>query len=86
VPTFEFILPPTPEAITAELFASTSDDILENVLLNYVLDVQQRFPDLLGELPVALQAHYVAFVVDAEVLNGGFNQLMGDRSLHSAEE
>jgi Domain of unknown function (DUF4375) len=73
---FDWSPPPTPPAVTAELFASTPDDILENVLLNYVLETQQRFPDLVECLPVALQAHYVAFMVDAEVLNGGFNQLM----------
>jgi Domain of unknown function (DUF4375) len=71
-----YSIPPTPRAITAELFASTSEDILENVLLNYVLDTRQRFPDQMRELPVALQAHFIAFTVDAEVLNGGFNQLM----------
>src|SRR5690349_15416669 len=73
---FDWSPPPMPIALTAELFVSTPDDILENVLLNYVLDTQQRFPELVEQLPVALQAHYVAFMVDAEVLNGGFNQLM----------
>jgi len=76
VATFEFTPPPTPEAITETLLLTTSDDILESVLLNYVLMLQDRDPQIAADLPSGLQAHYVAFVLDGEVLNGGFNQLL----------
>jgi len=72
---FNIIVPSTPEAITSDLLAATSDDIIENVLLNYVLDFLQHRPDNAEDLPIALQAHYLAFILDCEVLNGGFNQL-----------
>jgi hypothetical protein len=72
---FDFTVPPTPEAITSDLLAATADDVIENVLLNYVLDVLQHRPDTAEDLPIALQAHYLAFILDCEVLNGGFNQL-----------
>ena len=35
----------------------------------------QRSPDTGEDLPSALLAHDIAFVLDCEVLNGGFNQL-----------
>ncbi|MCA9322005.1 MAG: DUF4375 domain-containing protein [Planctomycetes bacterium] len=75
MPEFKFQIPPTPTEITAALIETTADDILENVLLNYVLSIQKCAPESSASLPTALQAHYVAFLVDAEVLNGGFNQL-----------
>jgi hypothetical protein len=45
---FTYSVPPTPGAITAELCASTPEDILENVLLDYWLDTRRRFPSLKG--------------------------------------
>jgi hypothetical protein len=67
--------PPIPEAITHDLLTTTSDDIVEDVLINHVLHIMEHRPDVLEHLPPALQAHYVAYMVDCEVLNGGFNQL-----------
>jgi len=72
---FDSSVPPTPDAITSDLLDATSDDVIEFLLLNYVLDVLQHRPDTAEGLPIALQAHYLAFILDCEVLNGGFNQL-----------
>ena len=73
-----FELPPTPTALTLDVLAQTPDDILESVILNYVLSLTSARPDdellILGTLPAGLRAHYLAFLVDIEVLNGGFNQ------------
>lgn len=66
--------PTTPNAITSGLLDSTPDDVLEYVLCNYVGALMGR-AEALASLPPGLQAHYIAFTVDAEVLNGGFNQL-----------
>src|SRR5262245_7916457 len=76
MPPFEFRIPPTPDAITPELLATTSEDILESMLLNYVLAVRRDAPEVAESLPIGLQAHHIAFLVDGEVLNGGFNQLL----------
>ncbi|MEX0790766.1 MAG: DUF4375 domain-containing protein [Actinomycetota bacterium] len=49
---------------------------LENLLAGYVLGVLAEEPAAVGALPRTLQAWFVAFVVDREVMAGGFNQLL----------
>jgi hypothetical protein len=44
------------------------------MLLDYVLGLPKQAPHRLDRLPVACQAHFIAFVMDGEVVNGGFNQ------------
>ncbi len=80
---FEFVPPPKLECLTPATLASVSDDVIESTLINYVIDYKSDSDDELESisvLPVALQAWYIAFVVDAEVLNGGFNQFFFNSS------
>ena len=72
-------LPPPPklERLSADVLATIHDDDLEFALLDYVVNHMLGDGDGLEQLadwPLALQAWYVAFVLDNEVLNGGFNQ------------
>jgi len=69
-------LPPAPRAIDRALISSADDESLEYGLMSYVLVLQERDPGSVGALPLSLQAHFVAFVLDGQVLRGGFNQLM----------
>lgn len=66
--------PQASEAIDRTLIESATDGDLEDLFTAYVLRVQSRGPSL--ELPVSLQAHFVARAVEAQVLAGGFNQLL----------
>lgn len=75
---FEFKPPPKLSSLSPAVVAAVSDDELESAVVGYVLDHildTDREAESLSALPPALRAWYVAFVVDAEVLNGGFNQL-----------
>jgi Domain of unknown function (DUF4375) len=68
---------PKPERLSADVLATIHDDDLEFALLDYVVHHMLGDGDGLQQLadwPLALQAWYVAFVLDNEVLNGGFNQ------------
>jgi hypothetical protein len=56
------------------LLEATEDAELERLLVNYVFALQEHSPDRLDTLPEALQAHFTAFLMDVDVLNGGFNQ------------
>jgi hypothetical protein len=58
------------------LIASADDENLEDRLFEYVLRLQRTDPGALHSLPLSLQAHFVAYVVDREVMSGGFNQLL----------
>ena len=80
---FELKPPPKLARLSPETLASVSDDELESALVGYVLDRMVPAMDdaaAVAALPPALQAWYVAFVVDAEVLNGGFNQFFFNSS------
>jgi hypothetical protein len=68
--------PAGPSAITNELIATATDDDLESMLLNYVLDYQKTPRAGPNTLPIGIQVHYVAYIVEGKVLNGGFNQLL----------
>src|SRR5690606_22480419 len=74
----QFHPPGRPARLDAATLSTLPEDALEQALLNYVLDATAGSglgePEALDGLPVPLRAWYVAFVVDAEVLNGGFNQ------------
>jgi len=63
-----------PSPITATLIHATDDSALEGLLFDHVLELQRRSPESLDTLPEAFQAHFIAFLMDSEVLNGGFNQ------------
>jgi len=76
---FDIQVPPTPERLDPDVLAAISDDVLEFVLVSYIGD-RIRGPDddeatLLLKLPEALRIWYLTFIVDGDVLNGGFNQL-----------
>ena len=86
---FSFAPPPKLERLTPETLASVSDDVIESALVSYVVDLapdQVDEPSALDRLPPALRAWYVAFVIDAEVLNGGFNQFFFNSSRILAPE
>jgi hypothetical protein len=75
---FEFREPPKLAWLSPEVLAGVGDDELESALIGYfverVIDMDDE-AELVAALPPAQRSWYVAFVVDAEVLNGGFNQL-----------
>ncbi len=80
---FQFTPPSKLSNLSPESLASVSDDEIESVLVGYVLDHSVQGtdePEAIAGLPAPLQAWYVAFVVDAEVLNGGFNQFFFNSS------
>lgn len=60
----------------SDLIRSAGDGDLEDRLFQYVLRLRETDPSALRSLPLSLQAHFVAYVVDREVLSGGFNQLL----------
>jgi hypothetical protein len=60
----------------SDLIPSAGGGDLEDRLFQYVLRLQETDPSALRSLPLSLQAHFVAYVVDREVLSGGFNQLL----------
>lgn len=51
------------------------DEELERTLVASVLAAREQNPGAVGALPISLQAHFVACIVEREVLEGGFNQL-----------
>ena len=54
------------------------DDDVESALVDYLIrlpDVDPYDRERVGRLPLGLRTWWVAFIVDAEILNGGFNQL-----------
>ena len=75
---YSFTPPPKLEHITPETLARIPDDVVEFSLIEYVVDhsLPSDSPvDAVAHLSEALRSWYIAFIVDAEVLNGGFNQL-----------
>jgi hypothetical protein len=60
----------------SDLIRSTGDGDLEARLFEYVMRLNATDPSAVHSLPLSLQAHFVAYVVDREVLSGGFNQLL----------
>lgn len=62
--------------ITREILASTTDDDLELLFTNYVFELQKSDPNRLDSLPIAIQAAFIVAGLDADVLNGGFNQYL----------
>ena len=68
--------PDSPRPVDPSVIASVEDDELEDLLAGYVLQVLETDPRAVGGLPVSLQSHFVAYVVEREVLAGGFNQLL----------
>jgi hypothetical protein len=79
---FEINSPPKLDSISPEVLATVNDDQLESALIGYVvenIDLDQELESLHGLSP-EIKAWYVAFVVDVEVLNGGFNQLFFNSS------
>ena len=80
---FEHVPVPILERLTPEIIARIGDDAIEGALAGYVMDNVSDAEDelaALDELPPALRDWYVAFVVDSEVLNGGFNQFFFNSS------
>jgi len=74
----EFTPPAALSILTPAGLVAISDDDLEGALITYV--VEKALPDpndpaAVAALPSGLRAWYLTFVVDAQVLNGGFNQL-----------
>jgi uncharacterized protein DUF4375 len=86
---FDFEPTPVPDHLDPSTIAGISDDVLESALVSYVV---ARWKELGGEaqalatMPSALRAWYVTFVVDGEVLNGGFNQLFFNASAGAGED
>ncbi len=80
---------PIPDHLDPVIIAGISDDDLESALLGYVV---ARLKELDGEaqalaaIPSVLRAWYITFVVDGEVLNGGFNQLFFNGSAGASPE
>ncbi len=68
----------TPEKITQEIFNSTPDDELPDLIWNFIWlkigkDDDRRF-DIFATLPVGYEIIYVVNILNNEVTNGGFNQ------------
>ena len=80
---FNIVPPPTLVRVSPDALAGISDDDVESSLVHYVVDHMLgdgEGPDTLARWPEGLRAWYITFVVDAEVLNGGFNQLFFNSS------
>jgi hypothetical protein len=76
--TIDYTPPPKLLRVTPDAIAAIDDGEIESSLIHYVFDHRtsgEAELEAISDLPEALQAWYIAFVVDAEVLNGGFNQL-----------
>ena len=73
-----FSQPPKLESVSPDALAAVSDDELEYALSAYVADriadAGGKF-DTIERLPPKLLTWYIAYIIDVEVLNGGFNQL-----------
>lgn len=80
---FDIVPPPKLARLSPDALAGISDDEVESSLVHYVVDHMLgdgEGPDALARWPEGLRAWYITFVVDAEVLNGGFNQLFFNSS------
>lgn len=80
---FDIVPPPKLDRLSPDAIAGIGDDEVESSLVHYVVDhllSNGEGPDALARWPEGLQAWYITFVVDAEVLNGGFNQLFFNSS------
>lgn len=73
-----FSPPPKLDDLSATSLSAIADDDLEYALSSYVAEhIEVRGGDFeaIETLPPRLLTWYVSYIVDAEVLNGGFNQL-----------
>ena len=89
MPDFDFTPPPTLERLDPTILASISDDVLEAALIDYVVAQWRQKggeAEALAAIPAPLRAWYITFVVDGEVLNGGFNQLFFNASAGASPE
>ena len=80
---FAFTPPPKLKSLSAAELATVDDGVLESAVIDYVVDHMlgpEEGLDAIANWPSALQTWYAAFVVDAEVLNGGFNQFFFNSS------
>jgi hypothetical protein len=80
---FSFAPPPKLERLSAETLGAVGDDEIESSLVSYVGDLEldeANDPAALDRLSGPLRTWYVAFIVDIEILNGGFNQLFFNSS------
>lgn len=80
LPLFDLPPPRTPPArLTQSVIEAMSDEFLEQDILAFVMQRTQPGRPAeaarLASLPLPLQAFYSTFIVEAEVYNGGFNQL-----------
>lgn len=75
---FEIVPPRKLTGLSPTEILAVSDDDLEYAVIHYVVaDLLREVdgPEAIGAWPESLQAWYLTFMVDVEVLNGGFNQL-----------
>jgi hypothetical protein len=78
------------EGFDLETLRSIKDEHLEQALLDYVFDKLNQNPsgasEVVDSLSSEFQAFYFSWLVEAEVLNGGFNQYFWNSSSEFAEQ
>jgi hypothetical protein len=76
--------------LTPEILASIPDDKLEQAIIDYVFEkVARRYDQeaqLIRGMSVGIRATHATWVVEAEVINGGFNQFFWNPSGQYAAE
>ena len=85
----EFPPPPKLDSLSEEALSGIADDDLEYALSNYVakhIEAHGGEFDAIERLPPRLLTWYITYIVDVEVLNGGFNQLFFNPTGRYAEE
>ena len=86
---FVFEPTPVPDHLDPATIAGISDDVLESALVGYVVARWKEFggeAQALATMPSTLRAWYITFIVDGEVLNGGFNQLFFNASAGASKD
>jgi hypothetical protein len=77
-------------AFDLQTLRSIKDDDLEQALLDFIMAKLQARPGqdraVIAELGPSFQAFYVSWLVEAEVMNGGFNQFFWNSSSQFAEQ
>lgn len=79
---------PTLSALTSEALQALAPEDLEVAVIDFVERRMSQSEDriaTLRELPRSLQVFYLTFLVEAEVMNGGFNQFFWNPSSEFAE-
>ena len=75
----DYLSRPMISEVTVDLIKSASDDEVEQLIMDAVESRLSEFnydtARLLATLPIGVRALYLTWVVEAEVENGGFNQL-----------